>query len=133
MYTAIGVWLMFPPATLGIGIQVAAADSDHLVGALIIVVAVISLAEVARPARFLNVPLGLWLIVAPWFLSGTTDPSRWNSALMGAAIVLLSLPLGKLRDHYGSFDRIVLWSPRAKARERHRQRRRGPRATAPAH
>ena len=130
---AIGAWLMFAPAAFGIGIQQAAADSDHLLGALVIVVAIISLAEVARPARFLNVPLGLWLIAAPWFLSGATAASRWNSALMGVAIVLLSLPLGKLRDHYGSFDDIVLWSPRAKARERHRRRQWGPRAHAPAH
>jgi hypothetical protein len=130
---AIGVWLMFAPATFGIGIQQAAADSDHLVGALIIVVAVISLAEVARPARFLDVLLGAWLMVAPWFLSGATAAWRWNSAFMGIAIVLLSLPLGKLRDHYGSFDDIVLWSPRAKARERHRQRQWGPGGHASAH
>lgn len=128
---AIGVWLMFAPAAFGIGIEQDAADSDHLVGALIIVVAIISLAEVARPARFLNVPLGLWLMVAPWFLSGATVASRWNDSLMGLAIVLLSLPLGKLRDHYGGFDSAVLWDPRAKARYQHRQRW-GPRPPVPA-
>ena len=52
---------------------------------------------------------------------------------MGLAIVLLSLPLGKLRDHYGTFDEIVLWSPRAKARERHGRRQWGPGTAAPAH
>jgi len=123
---AIGVWLMFAPAAFGIPIEQTAADSDHLVGALVIVVAIISLAEVARPARFLNVPLGVWLVIAPWFLSGSTGASRWNSAIMGGAVMLLSLPLGKLRDHYGSFDRIVLWSPRAKARDRNRNRKWGP-------
>lgn len=113
---AIGVWLMFAPAVFGIGIERAAADSDHLVGALVIVVAITSLAEVARPARFLNVLFGLWLVAAPWFLPGGTDASRTNSALCGLAVLLLSLPLGRLRDHYGSFDAIVLWSPRARAR-----------------
>lgn len=131
--TAIGVWLMFAPASFGIGIEQPAADSDHLVGAMIIVVAIISLAEVARPARFLNVPLGLWLMTAPWFLPGATSASRWNSAAMGLAVVLLSLPLGPLRDHYGTFDKIVLWSPRAKARERHGRRQWGPRTPAAAH
>jgi hypothetical protein len=52
---------------------------------------------------------------------------------MGLAVVLLSLPLGKLRDHYGRFDRIVLWSPRAKARERHGKREWGTRPPVPAH
>lgn len=130
---AIGVWLMCAPAVFGIGIQEPAADSDHLVGALIIVVAVIALAEVARPARFLNVPLGVWLLVAPWFLDGATPASRASSAVMGAAIVLLSLPLGKLRDHYGSFDELMLWSPRSKARERHRRRQWGPGGETRAH
>ncbi len=116
---AVGAWLMFAPDVFGIGIEQRAADSDHLVGALIIVVAVIALAEVARPARFLNIPLGLWLLAAPWFLPGATPASPWNSALMGFAVVLLSLPLGRLRDHYGTFDRSVIWSPRGRSRERH--------------
>lgn len=130
---AIGLWLMVAPAAFGIGIEAAAADSDHLVGALIVVVAIISLAEVARPARFLNLLLGVWLMIAPWFLSGATVLSRWNSAVMGLAVALLSLPLGRLRDHYGSFDTIVIWSPRAKAREHHRRREWGPDDRALAH
>lgn len=127
---AIGVWLMFAPAAFGIGIDRSAADSDHLVGAIVIVVAVVSLAEVARPARFLNVPMGLWLIVAPWFLAGATTASRWNSSVMGLAVMLLSLPLGKLREHYGAFDNAVLWSPREKARTRHGRGHWGPPADA---
>ena len=119
---AVGAWLMFAPAVFGVGQQQAAADNDHLVGALIIVFAVIAVAEVARSARFANVPLGLWLIVSPWLLSGATTSSRWSDVLAGAAIVLLSLPLGRLRDHYGSFDRFVVWSPRASARHRHEGR-----------
>jgi hypothetical protein len=130
--TGIGVWLMFAPAAFGISIDQPAADSDHLVGALIIVVSIIALAEVARPARFLNIPLGLWLIVAPWMLPGATAASQWNSALMGAAVIAASVPLGRLRDHYGSYDPVVVWSPRRKARERHEERAWGAGRSAPA-
>jgi hypothetical protein len=130
--TALGIWLMFAPAAFGVGIERPAADSDHLVGAIIVVVAIISLAEVARPARLLNVPLGSWLVLAPWFLAGGTTASRLNSALVGAVTILLSLPLGKLRDHYGTFDPIVLWSPRAEARRRHSRLQWGP-STAHGH
>ena len=115
--TALGVWLMFSPAVFGS--TGAMADSDHLVGALVIVVAVIAMAEVARVGRFLNVLFGLWLLAAPWLLAGGSELARWNTAMVGAAIVLLSLPLGRLRDHYGAFDRWVIWSPRQAARERH--------------
>jgi hypothetical protein len=124
--TAIGIWLMAAPDTFGISIEAPAADSDHLVGALIVVLAVIALAEVARPARFLLVPLGAWLVIAPWFFASATIVSRWNSCAMGAAVILLSLPLGRLRDHYGSFDRLLVWSPRASARQRHRHTDWGP-------
>lgn len=115
---AIGVWLMFAPAALGIGIEQPAADSDHLAGALIIVVATISLAEVARPVRYLGVLLGLWLIAAPWFLTGATAVSRWNSALMGLLVVISSLPLTKTRDHYGRFDTVISWGPLTRSRAR---------------
>lgn len=116
--TALGLWLMFAPDVFGS--TSAMADSDHLVGALVIVTAVIAMAEVARPARFLNVPLGLWLVTAPWFLDGATMTARANSAIAGLAIILASLPLGKLRDHYSTFDRALIWSPRRKKRDQPR-------------
>ena len=47
---ALGIWLMFAPAFLGT--QGGAADSDHLVGALITTVAVIAMAEVIRAGTF---------------------------------------------------------------------------------
>ncbi len=130
--TGIGCWLMAAPTAFGIHIEQAAADSDHLVGALVIVVSIIALAEVARPGRFLNVLLGAWLVIAPWFLPGATSGSRWNSAIMGLAVILLALPLGRLRDHFGSYDKVVVWSPRAKARERNKKKYWGQLPPAPA-
>ena len=61
---ALGIWLMFSPAVFGT--QAGAADSDHLIGALIAAVAVIVMAEVIRAGRFLNVLFGAWIIAAPW-------------------------------------------------------------------
>lgn len=130
---AAGVWLMAAPAALGIGIDQAAAHSDHLVGALIVVVAIISLAEVARPARFLNALLGLWLLIAPWFLTGATSASQCNSVALGLFVVLLSLPLGRLRDHYGHFDQVVCWSPLSSARARRAREEWGHDATMNPH
>lgn len=120
---ALGLWLMAAPDVFGLARQAPASDSDHVVGALVVVFAVIAWAEVARPVRFLNVALGVWLVVASWVLMGGTEVSRWNSAAVGIAIALLSLPLGRLRDHYGSFDRCAVWSPRKRARDRHMRRR----------
>jgi MFS-type transporter involved in bile tolerance (Atg22 family) len=109
--TAVGLWLMFAPTILGISIESPVADTDHLVGALLVVCSVIAIAEVARPVRFLNVPLGLWLLLAPWLTSDATAAIRVSDTIAGVLVLLLSMPLGRLRDHYGTFDRLVVWNP----------------------
>ena len=60
-----------------------AAHSDHIVGALVVTVAIIALADVGRAARFLNVVFGAWFIAAALAAErghdgrehGTTSPS----------------------------------------------------------
>jgi hypothetical protein len=63
---AIGLMLMVTRVLFGS--MPPLANSDHLLGALIITVAAIATAEVARPIRFVNALFGTWLIVAPWLL-----------------------------------------------------------------
>lgn len=104
--TVLGAWLMFAPAV--IGFEGALADSHHLVGALVIVFAVIALAEVGRPARLLNVMSGAWLVASPWFMEGS-GLARWNGAAAGLLIVAFSLPLGRVHGRYGTFDRWIGW------------------------
>ena len=104
---ALGAWLMLARGVLGT--EGAMADSDHLVGAMIITVAVCAMAEVGRPLRFLNILFGLWLIASPWLLSGATIAASWNDVVIGLLVVGLSLPRGRRSDeHYGSWDRYVV-------------------------
>jgi hypothetical protein len=103
---ALGIWLMFAPSVFGT--QGAAADSDHLVGALVVTFAVIAMGEVTRAARFTNILLGVWIIAAPWLLSGTTGSATWNDVMVGGILILMSLPRGKVREHYGSWDRYIV-------------------------
>jgi hypothetical protein len=130
LVTAIGLWLMFAPTVFGIGIENPAADTDHLVGALLIVVSVIALAEVARPIRFLNFALAGWLIAATWITPGVTTAVRVSDIVAGVLVLLLSLPLGRVRDHYGAFDRVVAWNPLTVLRLRRSSGGAGRRATA---
>jgi len=96
----IGVWLMAAPGVLAI--QGSAADSHHLAGALIVATAVISLSEVIRAGRLFSIVLGLWVIVAPWVISGASGGARWTDVIAGLAVVLLSLPRGENRARYGN-------------------------------
>jgi hypothetical protein len=103
---ALGAWLMFSRSIFGI--EGAIAHSDHLMGALIITVAICAMAEVARPLRFLNLLLGLWLIGAPWLLAGATAGATWNDIVIGLLVVAVSLPRGpRSAEHYGAWDRFV--------------------------
>lgn len=104
---ALGAWLML--TRLIFGTQQPMADSDHMVGALIVTTAVIAMAEVARPVRFLNIVFGLWLVAAPWVLSGATMLASWASVLVGLAVIALSLPRGtRSKEHYGNWDRFIV-------------------------
>lgn len=102
----LGGWLMFAPSvfrTTG-----AAADSDHLVGALIVTFAVIAWAEVSRATRWLNISLGAWLIAAPWLLSGGNTAALWNNVVVGAAVIVLTFRRGPVTERFGAWDRLVV-------------------------
>jgi hypothetical protein len=61
------------------------------------------MAEVARPLRFLNLLIGLWLIGAPWLLTGGMSAATWNDVVAGLLVVCLSLPRGsRSTEHYGA-------------------------------
>ena len=103
--TAIGLWLMAAPAVLAT--SGGAADSDHMVGALVVCVAVIAMAEVGRAVRFVNVAFGAWLAVAPLLVGGGSGSYAVSSILSGLALALLSLPRGPVHERYGTLDRLV--------------------------
>jgi Vitamin K epoxide reductase family len=105
--TAVGVWLMFSPTAFGLSITTAAADVGHLGGALIVTVSVISMGEVVRVGRYLNVLLGLTAGLIPWLLDSSTLAYSLASAAAGVAVILLSLPRGRKTETYGLWDPYV--------------------------
>jgi hypothetical protein len=102
---AVGLWLMAAPSVLGSTPPI--SHSDHLLGALVVTVAVIALADVGRALRFVNVLFGAWFIAAPWLLSGGTAVSAGNDVIAGVALILLSLPRGPVGERYGSWQRFI--------------------------
>ena len=104
--TALGIWLMFAPAVLGITGM--AANSDVLVGAVIVTVAAISTAEVVRAFRFVNLLMAVWLVVAPWALAGATSAMVWNGVTSGLVLFALTVPRGAVREKYARWDRWIL-------------------------
>lgn len=104
---AVGAFLMLTRLTLGSSGSM--ADSDHMIGALTITVAIIATAEVARALRFMNALFGAWLLIAPWVLSGHSAVATVVSLALGAALIGLSLPRGpRSREHYAGWDRYII-------------------------
>ena len=103
---AIGAALMLSRVLFGASGGI--ADSDHVVGSLAITVAIIALAEVARPLRFINVVLGAWLAISPFVLEGASMLGIMADVALGLALIGLSLPRGRRsRAHYAGWDRFV--------------------------
>ncbi len=100
----IGLSLMLTRITLGA--EGAMADIDHLIGSLVVTVSVIAFAEVARPVRLLNVPLGLVLIAAPLLL-GVGGLQIFAGVISGLLLIGLSLPRGRLVHRWGTYEEWI--------------------------
>jgi len=104
---AIGIWLTF--TRLSFGSSGTMANSDHLVGALVLTFSIMAFAEVARAVRFINIPFGAWLIAAPWLLGGIASPlATWNGVISGALLIALAIPRGKIKESYAGWDRFIV-------------------------
>src|SRR3546814_18642111 len=102
-----------------LGSEGAMANSDHVVGALVITVAIIATAEVARALRFINVALGAWLIAAPFMLTGVGHLGAILSVVVGIALIGLSLPPGtRDAEHYASWEQYRTLGTLGRARKR---------------
>ena len=105
--TAIGGYLLCTPLLLDT--RPPLYFSDHVVGCLVIVIAVTAWAEVARPVRLLNVPLGLWIALSPFMLEGGNTAATIFDVGTGLALAGLSLPRGKRsQEHYGGWDQWIV-------------------------
>lgn len=101
----IGLWLMLTRITLGHEGNM--ANWDHLVGALVITVAVSAMAEVVRPVRLLIIPLACALLVTP-FIYDVSTGSLIATLSCAIALILLSLPQGKTPNQFGTWNHRIL-------------------------
>ncbi|MGB5928987.1 MAG: vitamin K epoxide reductase family protein [Cyclobacteriaceae bacterium] len=104
----IGIWLMMSPSIFSMGIETSAANLNHLGGALVIVFAVVAMAEVLRSFRYFNVLLGLAVVVMPWLISDSNMAITISSSLAGLIIIALSFPKGTIKETYGLWDKYVV-------------------------
>lgn len=101
---AIGIWLMC--TRLVLGTEGPMADSDHLIGALVLTITITAFAEMMRPVRFLNVLFGLALCITP-FVFGVGWLPTLSSVMCGIGLMALSIRKGDIQNHYGRWGRYI--------------------------
>ena len=101
----IGLSLLFTRMTLGADGSL--ANADHVIGSLVLTVVSIAAAEVARPVRYLNILLGAVLMAAPFMFDASTVATV-VSIVLGAALVVLSIRRGPIRERYGNWNRLII-------------------------
>lgn len=86
---SLGVWMTAAPDVLRYGSPL--ADHDRVVGAMIVVVSVLALRESIEKVRWLNVPLGLSVMIAPFVLAGGTRDALVNGFITGLVVATYAL------------------------------------------
>jgi len=100
----LGIWLLFSNHLFGFtGVF---ANSNDVCGALLVVFSVVSWAEVIRVGRFVNMFIALGVIAAAFFAHAPLGVLMHHLVLAGV-VILLSIPRGKIREKYGSWDKRI--------------------------
>lgn len=97
----LGIWLMVSPAILGFSDDKTISNNAHIIGPVMATFATIAWWEATRVVRYYNVPLGFWLLLAPWILGYEPTTAILNDMVIGAAVVGLSFVKGKIEGSYG--------------------------------
>lgn len=103
---AAGLVTMAAPALLPY--EEAAATNARIVGPFIATFGCIAMWEVTRPLRWLNLPLGAWLVAAP-LLVDHGWPAAVTSVASGGAVVVLSVVRGAIHHRFGG-GWAALWA-----------------------
>lgn len=87
-----GIWLVLAPTILNYMDQVARTN-DMWLG---VAIAVVSFIRLINPGRtmwlgWINVVLGLWLIIAPFALGYVNSAPIWNDIILGIIVAVSSL------------------------------------------
>lgn len=96
---AAGVWLMFAPAVLGYGDP--AEANDRIFGPIGASLAFVAIWEVVRALRWGTLPVGAWLVVAPFIVGYAAIPATVSSVTAGILMAASSFFGGEVKNSYG--------------------------------
>jgi hypothetical protein len=102
----IGLWFMAAPGILGFNGSL--ADSNHFVGALIVAFSIISMSEVVRVGRFVNILFALWIIASVWIFDSPGGIVMWSQIGVAAALIAVTIRRGIVKDDHGGYNKYII-------------------------
>jgi hypothetical protein len=104
----VGIWLFFSPWILGFYSEMPTASWNFfLVGAAFVVFAGFGLNLLSRWEEWVNLVLGIWMIISPWVLqySGNTTP-RDDAVIGGVIVAVMAIwAMADRNTHIGTHSR----------------------------
>ena len=88
---ALGLWLVASPWALKFQAETNPTWNAVALGILVAAVAIFALFRVMAWQEWVNVALGVWLVISPWIV-GFNDltTATWNAVIVGGVIALLA-------------------------------------------
>lgn len=96
---ATGVWLMISPAALHY-VESTAEASDRIAGPLAAACSFVAIWGITRALRWATLPIGLYLVIAPWLLGFPIDATISNVAA-GLVFIVTAFVRGDVGERYG--------------------------------
>lgn len=103
----LGIYLMSCPDYFGYGMKAAASNNDHIVGPVIATFAITAIWEACRNARWFNIPVAFWLLLAPWVLGYDNTTAIINDMVVGVIVLALSFVKGHVSQRFGGGWRAI--------------------------
>lgn len=101
----LGIWLMVAPHFFHYnGI---AADNDQILGPVVSSFAIIALSGCTRAVGKYNIPIGAWLLLAPWVLGYKEEMTVMNDVVTGLLILIFAFFKRKTDQQYGGGWTVV--------------------------
>ncbi|NDD59131.1 MAG: vitamin K epoxide reductase family protein [Chlamydiae bacterium] len=101
----LGVWLMISPALFGVKGSV--TDANYTAGPLIVAVSIVSLSEVVRSFRYVNILLALWIFLAHFIFAEPSGILMVSNPIAAILVIYLSLFKGKIKQTYGELTHRI--------------------------
>ena len=95
----IGLWLMIAPGIFNY--STLESDNGHITGPIVVTFSIVAIWEATRAVRKWNIPLALWLLVAPWILGYDNTIAIVSDMGAGILVMIFSSVKGHVARDFG--------------------------------